>query len=119
MKNEIKKGRKNDKNKARYDLVNPEFVEGVASVLTFGANKYSANNWQNIECGTERYYAALIRHIQAWRKGELIDKESGLSHLHHVATNVMFLEYFDKQEGIGDLVVKEFRKGLSKNYSTD
>ena len=116
-------GKKYDKEKIRYDLVEPSFVEGVASVLTMGAGKYGANNWQNLSNGSDRYYAALIRHIQAWRQGEQIDKESGLSHLHHVATNVMFLEYFDKNKGVSDKEVVEFitafyKKSLSKNYST-
>lgn len=88
--------RKDDKGKARYDLVLPEFEEGVAEVLTFGADKYEENSWQKIDDRENRYYAALRRHIAAWRKGEELDPESGLPHLAHAACNIMFLMYKDK-----------------------
>jgi hypothetical protein len=94
----VNEGKKSDSNKLRYDLVLPEFEDMVAAALTFGANTYGANTWQNIENAPERYYAALRRHISAWRKGEKIDPESGLSHLAHAASNLMFLAHFDEQE---------------------
>ena len=34
-----------DTDKPMMDLVRPEFVQGVAYVLTFGAQKYAAHNW--------------------------------------------------------------------------
>ena len=91
-------GRKDDKEKNRLDLVEPEFIEGIGEVLTFGANKYEPNNWQNVEDAENRYYAAALRHLLAWRKGEKTDPESGLSHLDHVACNIMFLKHFEREE---------------------
>lgn len=91
-------GRKDDKEKNRLDLVEPEFIEGIGEVLTFGANKYEPNNWQNVEDAENRYYAAALRHLIAWRKGEKTDPESGLSHLDHVACNIMFLKHFEREE---------------------
>lgn len=91
-------GAKYDSDKTRFDLVQPEFVESVAKVLTFGAKKYEPNNWQNVENAEDRYYAALCRHLTAWREGEKIDPESGLPHLAHVATNVMFLQHFERNK---------------------
>ena len=91
-------GRKDDKEKNRLDLIEPEFIEGIGEVLTFGANKYEPNNWQNVEDAENRYYAAALRHIIAWRKGEKTDPESGLSHLDHVACNIMFLKHFEREE---------------------
>ena len=88
-------GRKNDQGKNRLDLIEPQFIEGVGEVLTFGAQKYEPNNWQNVEDPEDRYYAAALRHLMAWRKGETADKESGLSHLKHAATNLMFLLHFE------------------------
>lgn len=84
-----------DKGKVRLDLILPNFIIGIGDVLTFGANKYEENSWQNIPNATNRYYAALLRHILAWRKGEKLDKESGLAHIKHAAANLMFLDYFD------------------------
>lgn len=95
------KGLKLDQNKLRIDLVDPEFVEQVASVLTFGAKKYAPNNWQKVEDPVNRYYAACMRHLMAWRKGEKIDPESGLSHLSHAATNLMFLSWFTRENEDG------------------
>lgn len=99
----MNEGKKSDTGKLRYDLVLPEFEDMLAAALTFGANKYGANKygantWQNIDNAENRYYAALRRHISAWRKGEKLDPESGLSHLAHAASNSMFLMYCDEQE---------------------
>ena len=87
---------KDDANKLRFDLIEPEFEETVASVLTFGAAKYSTGSWKHLEDGINRYYAALRRHISAWRRGEKLDPETGLSHLAHAACNIMFLMYMEE-----------------------
>ena len=91
-------GQKLDKEKNRLDLIEPEFIEGVGKVLTFGANKYEPNNWQKVENAEDRYYAAALRHLMAWRRGEKTDPESGISHLDHVACNIMFLQHFEREE---------------------
>ena len=91
-------GRKDDQKKNRLDLIEPEFIEGVGKVLTFGADKYEPNNWQKVDDAENRYYAAAMRHLMAWRKGEKTDPESGISHLFHVACNIMFLQYFEREE---------------------
>ena len=72
-------------------------IEDIVKILTFGAAKYAPNNWQLVDNGTDRYYAALMRHLVAWRKGELIDPESGESHLSHAACCLVFLMWLDKQ----------------------
>ncbi|MGD2065876.1 MAG: DUF5664 domain-containing protein [Candidatus Bathyarchaeota archaeon] len=81
---------KHDHGKPRYSLVPPLALEGVAKVLTFGAEKYEANSWQMVE-DHSRYMDALIRHLEAVRKGETHDAESGMHHMAHVAVNAMFL----------------------------
>ena len=91
-------GMKFDNEKIKMDLICPEFIEGVGEVLTFGAIKYKPDNWKNVSEAKNRYYAAALRHILAYRKGEIIDSESGLSHLKHAATNIMFLLYFEKND---------------------
>ena len=85
-----------DNNKPRMDLIEPEFLEGIAKVLTLGASKYAPDSWKTqVSDPTNRYYAAALRHLTAWKKGEKTDSESGLSHLYHAACNLMFLGYFD------------------------
>lgn len=88
---------KHDSNKIKVSLLEPDFVLGVAEVATFGANKYAKDNWKLCE-DLDRYKDATLRHILAYLKGEKIDEESGLSHLHHAGCNLMFLDYFDRQE---------------------
>lgn len=81
---------KHDKGKTRYELVPPSLTKGVAEVLTFGAEKYEANNWKKAG-DLNRYVGALYRHLESWRAGESTDPESGFKHLAHAATNLAFL----------------------------
>lgn len=90
-----KGGKKYDSGKRRMDLVDYSLLDGVADVLTFGANQYGDNNWQKVE--TNRYQAALVRHISAYMQGDKVDKDSGIHHLYHAATNIMFLLWKEKE----------------------
>ena len=81
---------KHDDGKLRIDLVTPNIIEQIAKVRTFGVSKYGDNDgWKKV--GIKRYEAALLRHLNEYRKGNLIDEESGLPHLAHVACNLMFI----------------------------
>lgn len=91
----MKKGVKYDENKLRYDLMPVESFKGIVEVLTFGAKKYSDNNWKKVLNPKNRYYAATIRHLELWRYGEKNDIESGLLHLQHAATCIIFLLWFE------------------------
>lgn len=84
-------GRKQDNNKQRWDLLPLQPINEIVKVLTFGAKKYSDNNWQQVSNAKERYYAALMRHIVAWREGEWLDDESKLPHLAHAGCCLIFL----------------------------
>lgn len=86
-------GKKYDNDKVRMDLVPLEVVENIAKILTMGADKYGENNWQNLPDFWKRYKAALLRHLTAIDKGELIDPESGLPHIDHVLCNAVFLSW--------------------------
>lgn len=83
-------GTKFDKDKPRMDLLDADFLEGVAQVLTFGANKYAAHNWRQ-GIAVSRLIAAAYRHLGAINRGEDIDPESGLAHSYHLGCCVMFL----------------------------
>lgn len=79
-----------DEEKIRYELLDPLFLEGIAKVLTYGANKYCDHNW--IKCTSAmRYFGALMRHMWAWANGEDNDKETGISHLAHAGCCLMFM----------------------------
>ena len=89
--NEQNKGKKYDGGKLRYDLLPPEALKAVVEVLTFGAQKYGDHNWKLVENASSRYYAALMRHVEAWRTGETLDSETGISHLAHATCCLFFL----------------------------
>jgi len=95
---EIKKGKKYDQDKLRFDLIPIETEKALAEVLTFGAKKYGENNWQLVENGEARYVAALLRHLSEYRMGNKIDEESKLLHLSHAYACVTFLLYNELKE---------------------
>lgn len=85
-------GTKYDQEKPRMDLLDADALEGLASVLTFGAQKYDAHNWRK-GINNSRLVSALLRHLMAIQKGELIDPESGKEHIDHIGCNWMFLSW--------------------------
>lgn len=90
----VTKFMKFDSGKLRYGLIPPVATKELAKALTYGAKKYKPNNWQEAD-GSDRYVDALYRHLEAWRAGERVDRESGLSHLSHAIANISFLLHFE------------------------
>jgi hypothetical protein len=89
--------KKDDTDKPRVSLVDPKFILGISEILTFGANKYGANNWKTAKTtDIPRYKDALLRHLLAYLDGEYIDPESKKPHLYHIGCNLMFLDYFER-----------------------
>jgi hypothetical protein len=84
-------GKKFDAGKPRYDLIPPIVLEQLAAVLTFGAEKYGSNNWQYVPDAHNRYYSAMMRHVEADRGGEVYDEESNLPHITHALACVAFM----------------------------
>ena len=94
-------GRKYDQGKLRWDLFPFEEAQEIVKVLMYGADKYGEDpnepNWKKMVDAERRYFAAAMRHIVAWKSGELNDPETGISHLAHAATNLIFMLYFSKK----------------------
>jgi hypothetical protein len=85
--------KKFDSEKVDYSLLEPLVVEMYCTVAQMGAKKYGRNNWKQATADDRyRYEAALLRHIMAYKSGEEIDKESGLSHLSHALWNLVAVE---------------------------
>ena len=82
---------KHDTGKPRWDLLPFREIGQVVDILTFGASKYAPDAWQELPDFENRYFAATMRHLAAYRQGEVFDRESGLSHLAHAACNLLFL----------------------------
>lgn len=70
------------------------FLEQVATVLAYGAQKYCDNGWQTVEDPIARYGNACVRHLVASASGDCYDEESGIEHLAHAACNMLFLFHF-------------------------
>ena len=94
--------------KLRFDLIPPEVEEALATILTHGAIKHEDRGWEG-GGDWRRVYSALRRHLHAWKKGEKIDKESGLPHLWHALARLTFLVTYEMRgsgkddiTGIGD-----------------
>ena len=91
---------KADGGKVRFGLVPAWAQEQVARVFTYGAQKYSAQNWRK---GTSwsRYIDALERHWSDWKQRKEMDAESGLHHLAHLVANAMILLELQRA-GVGE-----------------
>ncbi len=88
---------KNDAGKPRYDLLPVAPMREMAEVLEFGSRKYDSNNWRSANpVALSRHYAAVQRHLNQWWSGEDIDPESGMRHLAHAATTLMFIMELSK-----------------------
>lgn len=81
--------------KLRWDLMPFDVLDALVDIYTYGAHKYGANNWQNVE--SERYAGAALRHISLSRQGEKLDQESKKSHLAHACWNIMTLLWKELQ----------------------
>ena len=82
---------KADDGKPILSLVPKEIIYEIEKVRSYGVKKYKdPDNWKRVEI--ERYHQALLRHTLAvWDDIYARDKESGLLHLSHIATNVAFI----------------------------
>lgn len=88
-------GKKFDGDKPRMELISSIALTELAKVLTFGAKKYSSNNWR-AGIAYSRIVGACMRHLNAYNAGEMLDHETGLSHAAHLMCEAMFLLEFEK-----------------------
>lgn len=90
-------GVKYDAGKPQWSLVPFKAFSEVVEVLTYGANKYSPDNWKKVPNARQRYIDAGFRHFAAYAGGEKNDAETGMSHLAHAMCCMLFLLAFDKE----------------------
>lgn len=84
-------GMKFDSAKPEYSLIPPYALDDVVKVLSYGCKKYAKENWRYVENANDRYYSAAQRHLWAISRGEINDPDSGLHHVSHAITSLMFL----------------------------
>jgi hypothetical protein len=91
-------GVKYDSGKTQWSYLPLEPIKAVIDVMTYGDKKYPANdgsNWKRVKDSRKRYYNATMRHLTSWFDGEKNDPESGLHHLAHACSNILFLLWFE------------------------
>jgi 5'(3')-deoxyribonucleotidase len=89
-----KEGLRFNEGKTRHDLVPAFAQEQYAKVLTAGAKKYADRNWEK-GMAWSKVLASCERHLQAIKRGEDYDPETGVLHSAHVMCNAAFLtEYY-------------------------
>lgn len=98
----LKTGEKKDEGKPRMELLPFDVLEAIARILTKGAQKYDARNWEKgIQYG--RIFGAAQRHLVAYWNANMdgrsgINEEDGNeSHLDHAITELMFLSAYEKR----------------------
>ena len=92
-------GIKYDSEKPKMNLLPPKAIVEVAKVLTFGAEKYDAENWRKLDDLQNRYTAGALRHIFAHMDGERLDTETGLSHMAHAQCCLLFKLEIELEDG--------------------
>jgi len=95
LNNSLTEGAKFDTGNTRYDLIDAYSLEQLALIYTFGAQKYEDENWRK-GISWKRVFAATMRHLWSFWKGEELDPESGLPHLAHAAWNIFSLINYSK-----------------------
>ena len=76
--------------KTRYGLIPDYALNEMAKVMTYGAKKYSADNWRKGLSFTS-CLDSLERHIAKFKIGQDYDEETGLHHLAHAMANCSFI----------------------------
>lgn len=101
MHSKLKLGFKLDKEKRRWALLPWREIGQVVDVLTYGARKYTPDNWMWVPQGERRYFEAAMRHITVRRMGEVNDPETKLPHLAHAVCCLLFWLWFDNKNRRG------------------
>lgn len=81
-----------NKGKLRWSLVDFKALEPLVQVLEFGAQKYAEDNWK-LKMEIRTAIDSMLRHVIKLSDGELIDQESGLSHIGHIQANALFIQH--------------------------
>lgn len=85
--------------KARFSTIPLKVLREVVDCFTRGASKKDGKNektygeygWRTTPDAKATYVDALQRHMLAWCDGDIVDGESGQSHMVHVIANAMIL----------------------------
>jgi hypothetical protein len=76
------------------------FIRVLARVFEYGLTKYYKNSWKEftLDKAIEDLIPAAMRHIDEYREGEYIDKETKLPHLASAAWNCLIVLYHSEAD---------------------
>lgn len=98
--------KRDNKGKPKLSMLPKEPLVQITRVLEFGEAKYDRNNWRKGLPYTSVIDSAL-RHLHSFLEGEDTDHESGISHIAHAATNMVFLlQYLKDHPEMDDRALK-------------
>jgi len=78
-----------------WHLLPIDVVADVVKVISHGAKKHSPDGWKALPKDID--FDHLMEHLSEWKSGKNIEDESGLPHLAHAITRLMFLYWKDKK----------------------
>lgn len=78
---------------AMFDQIPAEPLWQLAELYGYGANKYAPDNWRK-GYSWRLSFAACMRHLWSFWRGEDIDPESGFKHVIHAAWHCMAMAWF-------------------------
>ena len=68
----------------------PHALLAVGQCIEFGTHKYpKPDNWKLVEEAFTRYQDSMMRHYLKYQAGEVMDSETKLPHLSHMAWNAL------------------------------
>ena|SRR5271166_1147184 len=107
------KGVKHDSGKIPMELLSHKALEEIAKVFAHGEVKYGAFNYRG-GIHWRRVIGAAYRHLGQFNSGEDIDKESGISHIAHLAAcSIMLLDFIREHKELDDRYVPSDNKKSS------
>jgi hypothetical protein len=92
MSKEVKALRYND-GKPDWTLLDYPSLLPLVDVMTYGAEKYSRENWKLPSPNKVEPLQSAMRHLIALIQGEELDPESQKRHTGHVMANMMFYNF--------------------------
>lgn len=105
---------KDTKGKLKLNLVPNKGLEAVAKVREFGNNKYPSGGSNNYLDGTVKVddlVEAIRRHALKHNSGELLDDESSMLHLAHIAASAMMaIEILHKGAKDNNLTMRDLQR---------
>ena len=96
MSEQIKGSLKYDSDKPAMQYVPGEAMEAMGQAFSYGARKYSPNNYKETGLEISRCIGAALRHIYKFNDGIDSDQESGLNHLGHAMAAIAMAIYMQK-----------------------